>query len=292
MEALEEKSGIFLVRKKIIPANSVAHIIQRAPGKELLFIEKADHLYFLKLLKETSAKYNFEVLCFALLSNHFHLLIRFLQDNASYAIKNLCERYAWFFNIKYKRKGHVFYGSFRAGLCLDDSYLLTSSLYIHLNPVKANLVSHPSLYPWSSYSLYSENRNPKTFVNYNFILVILDGDIRRARKIYTGLITRSLRIKLDSALENPKVLRTLHRSLMEFFFTLNKPFRKNDFLTNTLLEKKLKEFSRLKRLRTPQERKARQYLVQQMLHSGYTLGEIAEKLNLARRTVYAIIAPA
>ena len=122
--------SIFIVRNKVIPAGSIVHIIQRAPGKESLFVEDNDYIHFLHLLKKTAKKYSLAVICFALMPNHFHLLIKFREENASYAIKNLCERYAMYFNTKYERKGHVFYGAFRARLCLDESYLLIASLYI------------------------------------------------------------------------------------------------------------------------------------------------------------------
>lgn len=292
MQNWEEKNGLFLVKKKVIPASTIVHVIQRAPGKEPLFLEESDRLYFLKILKETSIKHNLEVFCFALMSNHFHLLVRFNDDNASSAIKNLCERYAWFFNTKYKRKGHVFYGAFRAGLCLDDSYFLTSSLYIHANPVRAKIVSAPTLYPWSSCSLYTEQRNPETFVKYRFILELLDNDIEKAKKIYSDLLLESLKTKVGSALENSSVLRVLRKTLSHIFLKINKPIIKNNILDDTLLEKKIKELSQAKRLKKPEDIKARQYLVQQLLSRDYSLDEIAEKFNVSQRTIYDIISKA
>ena len=279
-----------MVRNKVIPAGSVAHIIQRAPGNEPLFLEEGDYLYFLRLLKESSSKHHMDVFCFALMPNHFHLLVRFLKDNASSAIKNICEKYAWFFNSKYKRKGHVFYGAFRASLCLDDSYLLTSSLYIHANPVKAKLASQPSRYRWSSCSLYTEHCDKKTFIKYRFILETLSNNIGKARRDYNYLLLRSLDLPVDNILKNPKALMGLRQSLIGDFLKINKTVVGNkDILDDSTLENRLREFSESKKLRNPQARKARLYLIQQLLNRGFPIDEIARELNLAKRTIYEIV---
>jgi len=42
-------------------------------------------------------------------------------------------------------------GRYKATLIDSESYLFTCSHYIDLNPVRANMVSHPGEYRWSSY---------------------------------------------------------------------------------------------------------------------------------------------
>ena len=70
------------------------------------------------------------------------------------AMRNLFSLYARVFNKKYKRRGHLFGGPYRQAVCLDDSYLLSVSLYIHANPVRAGIVGAPQDYRWSSIRLY------------------------------------------------------------------------------------------------------------------------------------------
>lgn len=62
--------------------------------------------------------------------------------------------YSMFFNQKYKLTGHLFQGRYYAELIDTESYLLQSSKYIHLNPVKAGIVKKPIQYPWSSYGVF------------------------------------------------------------------------------------------------------------------------------------------
>ena len=87
------------------------------------------------------------------------------------------------FNKKYERKGHLFGGPYRQAVCLDDSYLLAASLYIHLNPVRAGLVAEPLRYRWSSCRLYCDVDAPKSFVDPTFILALLpEPDVEGKRR--------------------------------------------------------------------------------------------------------------
>lgn len=135
-------------REKIISADSVYHVTQRAPGKELLFLEKNDYLNFIYLLKKCAKEYKLDVFCFCCMPNHVHLLLKINETNLSKAMKSLFTAYAVRFNNKYERKGHVFCGVYRASMCLDDAHLLGASLYIHLNPIKAGLVNNAFRYRW------------------------------------------------------------------------------------------------------------------------------------------------
>jgi len=279
-----------MVKNKIIPAGSIAHIIQRAPGKEELFLEESDYLYFLRILKEMSKKHQMVVFAFCLMPNHFHLLVRFLKDNASSAIKNLCEKYADFFNIKYSRKGHVFYGRYRASICLDEAYFLTSSLYIHLNPLVAN-ISQSFLFRWSTSNLYITDFNKETFVDYKSILCLLSENLKEARKKYYKLLEISLEKKIGSILDNSYGLRILRiKMLSEFFRKLNIAKIKNDYLLEDFkIEEKINALKIKRRLKHPQEMRARFHIIEQFLSRGYAVKEIGMRLGITTGGVYKII---
>jgi hypothetical protein len=63
-------------------------------------------------------------------------------------------RYSKYFNAKYEKVGHLFQNRYHSELIEDEAYLLQTSKYIHLNPVKAGIVDQPIKYPWSSYGVY------------------------------------------------------------------------------------------------------------------------------------------
>ncbi|MBN3040331.1 MAG: transposase, partial [Candidatus Omnitrophica bacterium] len=175
--------GYLTINERVIFEGASYHITQRAPGRELLFLEDGDYLRFLKILKETVEKFEIDLFCFSLLPNHLHLFAKINKKNLSEFTKNLFERYAKYFNLKYQRKGHVFCGRYRASFCNDEKYFLAISLYIHLNPFKAGLCKNLKDYRWSSFNLYAyESKN--TFVNFEEVLCLLDPHINKARGEY------------------------------------------------------------------------------------------------------------
>lgn len=88
------------------------------------------------------------------MSNHIHLAIRVFDTSISRIVHHLAFRYAQFINMKYKRVGHLFQGRFKSILVDDATYLKELIRYIHLNPVRASIVSDPQHYLWSSHKAY------------------------------------------------------------------------------------------------------------------------------------------
>lgn len=101
-----------------------------------------------------------EIICYCLMPNHFHLLIKQLKENGiSKFISQLSNSYTKYFNTKYKRVGALFQGVFQAVIIKSDEQFMHTSRYIHLNPVVSTLVDNPANWPWSSYNEYiSENK--------------------------------------------------------------------------------------------------------------------------------------
>jgi len=62
--------------------------------------------------------------------------------------------YTNYVNRKRNRSGHLFQGRYKAILIDQDSYLLELSRYIHMNPVRANIVNKPEEYRNSSYKSF------------------------------------------------------------------------------------------------------------------------------------------
>jgi putative transposase len=60
--------------------------------------------------------------------------------------------YVQYFNSSYRRTGTLWEGRYKAAIVDDERYLLTCMRYIELNPVRAQMVSSPGEFPWSSYS--------------------------------------------------------------------------------------------------------------------------------------------
>jgi len=76
------------------------------------------------------------------------------EPNLSQAMQWLNTSYVAYFNSRHKRAGHLFQGRYKAFVIDKDNYLIEACRYIHLNPVRAQIVKRPQDYKWSSYHTY------------------------------------------------------------------------------------------------------------------------------------------
>ena len=288
----------FRATRKLNTPGIVSHITQRAAGKEPLFLENSDYLFMLGLLKEIADKYSLRIYAFCLMPNHAHLLFSPQEDNLYDAMRDLFSRYAKKFNWKYERKGHLFGGPYRQAVCLDDSYLLAASLYIHLNPVRAALALDPLSYRWSSCRLYHEDDAPKSFVDPDFILRLLSGDGIENKKRYRLLLKQSSELETAHVLEQEdaieRFLSKLSSIFPSFFKVVNKKRQIAKFLGIDLpgmeeLEKLIEAVGKENSSSKPESRKAKKFLIEQLISRGYTRAEIAKRLGVSRKTVYNIL---
>lgn len=290
MEKLKNRKRTLLTKYRTIVEGGIYHIIQRAPGKELLFLEDNDNLYFLSILKETAKTFKIEVFCFALLSNHLHLLLKIKDKNLAEAMKFLFQSYALYFNKKYERKGHVFYGRYRASFCDNSNYLLTLSLYIHLNPFKAGLTKNLFAYKWFSLNPYIKSTKP-TFLNTLVILSLLSDNNEKAKKSYKNILENANSIEYIDTLKSPKAMSSFFKSFLRLAHQHKLPVHRENLKDSFLweeMEKKIEKMKMKKRITKPSERKALAYLIRQLLSSGYNLTEISQKLGLHRTTIYRL----
>ncbi len=98
-----------------------------------------------------------EVICYCLMPNHFHFLLKQKLDGGiSTFMANFTNSYTKYFNTKHERIGPLFQGSFKAVHIESGEQLTHVSRYIHLNPVSSYLIEPEELesYKWSSFLEY------------------------------------------------------------------------------------------------------------------------------------------
>lgn len=104
-----------------------------------------------------------DILCYCLMPNHFHFLLRQLEDKGiPKFISNLQNSFTRYFNTLHKRTGPLFLDQFKAVRIETEEQLLHVSRYIHLNPYASYVVKDfESLrqYPWSSFPEYIEQKS-------------------------------------------------------------------------------------------------------------------------------------
>lgn len=134
-------------------ADHVYHVINRANGKAEIFHNNEDYRDFEYLLNEICEMYNMRILAYAIMPNHWHMLL-YPKDDGS-----LSKSMHWLATTHVRRDhsrygtighGHLYQGTYKSFLVEDDFHLLAVLKYIERNPVRAKLCEKVEDWQWSS----------------------------------------------------------------------------------------------------------------------------------------------
>lgn len=148
------------------------HIYNRGVNGEDIFKERPNYFYFLQQYKSYCSQV-FETYAYALLKNHFHLLIYvkenvqvqkhngkgMMQLNASRQLSHFFNSYAQAINKVNNRTGPLFESPFERKMVEDDNYLTAVIRYCHFNPQKHEFVKDFRDWGFSSYNTILKNDN-------------------------------------------------------------------------------------------------------------------------------------
>lgn len=221
-------------RKTPLVTGEIYHIFNRGINRQPTFIDKRElgrakltinfymssrpPLSLSKFLRLESKKQNelinflkkckkaVEIFSYCLMPNHFHFLLKQLEDNGiSKFISNFQNSYTKYFNTKRKRDGSLFLDQFKAVRVETDEQLLHLSRYIHLNPYTSYIVKtfeELEKYPWSSLPdfLKKDDQN----INVHFIISFFGG-IKKYKKFILDQADYQRKLKeiKHLILENP-----------------------------------------------------------------------------------------
>ena len=202
----------------------VYHIYNRGVEKRNIFLDEQDYNIFLYYLRtyltppdnkkkipfnilrlgpDFNLYTNIDLLCYALMPNHFHFLIKQVSKDAmTELMKRLTSAYVKYFNDKYKRVGPLFQGRYKSVLVLKDEYLMRLSFYIHTNPVEIIKYSDTRKledYSYSSYPDYIGKRNT-SWINKDCILNCIEEKNKFAayEKTLKGFLLDSQKFNKDN----------------------------------------------------------------------------------------------
>jgi putative transposase len=140
----------------------VHHVMARGIEGRKIFQNNSDREIFLKRLVDVFSDPGGPTLyAWALIPNHFHLLIRPEKTHLSTIMQRLMTGYAVNFNRLHKRKGHLFQNRYKSIVVEEDSYFLELVRYIHLNPVRAGIVrtmSELASYQFTGHAVVMDRR--------------------------------------------------------------------------------------------------------------------------------------
>ena len=181
-------------KARIDAPGALHHIIVRGIERRKIFEDDTDRVNFLdrlgKVLPETGTK------CFAwaLIPNHFHLLLRTGACPLSTVMRRLLTGHAMNFNRRHRRSGQLFQNRYKSILCQEDTYLLELVRYIHLNPIRARLATDIKVldkYPFCGHAVIM-GKKKKIWQDDAYVLKLFDDKISTARRRYKMFVQKGI----------------------------------------------------------------------------------------------------
>ena len=147
------------------------HVINRGNYRNNLFSTHKTAEAFTKALFETCDRYEWWLHAYVIMSNHFHLCLETPKANLVDGMHWLQSSFANRFSKFTGERGHVFQGRYKSLVLEGDFSLLKVVDYIHLNPVRANLIPIDQLkhFKNSSFSKYLSNYRHSRLRNEDFL---------------------------------------------------------------------------------------------------------------------------
>ncbi|HAV12010.1 MAG TPA: transposase [Opitutae bacterium] len=126
-------------RSRVEYAGAIYHVINRGNYRSFIFETEGARRSFLECLDVCCKAQGWLLHAWVLMGNHYHLCLETPEANLVEGMKWLQSTFANRFNRYRKANGHVFQGRYKA-ILLDGDAVGSVCHYIHLNPVRANLV--------------------------------------------------------------------------------------------------------------------------------------------------------
>ncbi len=145
---------------RIEEPGAIYHVLNRGNSRRDLFQSGGEARAFQDTLVEATARYGWRLHAFVIMRNHYHLALETPEPNLSVGMHWLQSTFAMRFNRFRDERGHLFRGRFQ-GLIVEDRTHLTRLVdYIHLNPLRAGIVTPEQLgsFRWSSLHLWLKNQ--------------------------------------------------------------------------------------------------------------------------------------
>lgn len=179
---------------RIDAPGAVHHVMVRGITRNLIFYDDVDRNGFVERLARVLSEGKASCYAFAFLSNHVHLLLRTGVAPVARIMSRLLTGHAVSFNKRHKRSGHLFQNRYKSILCEEELYLLELVRYIHLNPLRAQVIRDlDSLdsYPYSGHSAIM-GRHVRPWLDDGYVLTHFSGKTETARTLYRSFVEKGI----------------------------------------------------------------------------------------------------
>ena len=181
-------------KARIDAPGAVHHIMARGIERRKIFRNDADRDDFLSRLDLILTETRTPCYAWALIPNHFHLLLKTGDTPIATVMRRLLSGYAQSFNRRHRRHGHLFQNRYKSILCQEETYLLELVRYIHLNPLRARIVTdlrRLNTFPYCGHGVLLGKRK-FGFQQTDAVLTRFAGTIKAARIRYREFVKKGI----------------------------------------------------------------------------------------------------
>jgi REP element-mobilizing transposase RayT len=181
-------------RARLDAPGTLHHVIVRGIEKRKIVNDVADREDFVQRLGELAAATKNAVYAWALMTNHAHILLRSSELGLSGFMRRLLTGYAISYNRRHRRWGYVFQNRYKSIVCDEDAYFTELVRYIHLNPLRADLVkslAELDRYRWSGHSVLM-GKIKNDWQDRDYILKWFDKKEGQARIAYRNYVKKAI----------------------------------------------------------------------------------------------------
>lgn len=182
-------------KARIDAPGALQHLVVRGIERKKIFRDDTDRDFFVERLGEVLIDTRTDCFAWALMPNHVHLLVRSGSSPLSTVMRRLLTGYAMRFNRRHSRHGHLFQNRYKSILCQEDPYFLELVRYIHLNPLRAKLVSdylELKHFPYCGHGVLLGKRH-NDWQNTDYVWSQFGKSPSRARRLYHEFVKKGIR---------------------------------------------------------------------------------------------------
>lgn len=128
------------------------HIVTRGNNKRVIYLGDRDRWFFCLTVVRIAEKYGWTIIAYALMSNHYHLIIRVGNRGMSKGMCELNTAYALHFNAEHGRINHLFGKRYWNRYIRSDASLRNAVRYVVQNPRRAGIAGPLEGHVWTSYA--------------------------------------------------------------------------------------------------------------------------------------------